>query len=160
MPPEVLAESAGIIRAFIEDYHEKLEEDFLFPRFRKAGKLTELVEVLAEQHQTGRRLTDAILRLSAPAALKNADDQLALARLLDQFIRMYGPHAAREDTVLFPALHEVVTAEEYDALGDAFEKKEHELFGEKGFERMVDRVAAIEKSLGIYDLAKFATPST
>jgi hemerythrin-like domain-containing protein len=30
-PPEALVEAAGIIRNFIEDYHEKLEEDFLFP---------------------------------------------------------------------------------------------------------------------------------
>lgn len=35
LPPETLAGAARIIRVFIEDYHEKLEEDFLFPRFRK-----------------------------------------------------------------------------------------------------------------------------
>jgi hypothetical protein len=29
------------------------------------------------------------------------------------------------------------------------------LFGEDGFEQMVDRVASIEKALGIYDLAQF-----
>src|SRR6266508_3941702 len=39
LPPEALADSARIIRSFIEDYHEKLEEDFLFPRFRKANTL-------------------------------------------------------------------------------------------------------------------------
>ncbi|PYJ53056.1 MAG: hypothetical protein DME83_03570, partial [Verrucomicrobia bacterium] len=26
-PPEALADAAGIIRSFVEDYHEKLEED-------------------------------------------------------------------------------------------------------------------------------------
>jgi len=36
-PPEVLAGGADIIRRFIEDYHEKLEENYLFPRFDKAG---------------------------------------------------------------------------------------------------------------------------
>src|SRR4051812_27320049 len=35
-PPEVLASAAGIVRRFVEDYHEKLEEDFIFPRFEKA----------------------------------------------------------------------------------------------------------------------------
>jgi hypothetical protein len=48
-----------------------------------------------------------------------------------------------------------VTKHEYDALGEDFEKKEHELFGDDGFEKMVDRVAGIEKTLGIYDLAQF-----
>jgi hypothetical protein len=36
-----------------------------------------------------------------------------------------------------------------------FEKKEHQLFGEEGFEKMVDRVASIERTLGIYDLWQF-----
>src|SRR5207253_1160861 len=62
-PPEALADAAGIIRSFVEDYHEKLEEDF--------------------------------------------------------------------------------------------EKKEDELFGDDGFEKMVDKVASIEKRFGIYDLAQF-----
>jgi hypothetical protein len=43
LPPEPLAESAKIIREFVEDYHEKLEENFLFPRFRNANKLVDLV---------------------------------------------------------------------------------------------------------------------
>jgi hemerythrin-like domain-containing protein len=72
-----------------------------------------------------------------------------------QFIRMYAPHEAREDTVLFPALRSVVSRNEFDALGEDFEEKEHELFGEDGFEKMVDRVATIERTLGIYDLAQF-----
>ena len=74
---------------------------------------------------------------------------------MHQFIRMYSPHEAREDTVLFPAFRKLVSAHEYDALGEDFEKKEHELFGEDGFASMVDKVAEIEKRLGIYDLAQF-----
>jgi len=46
LPPEALADAAGIIRHFVEDYHEKLEEDFLFPRFEKANQLVDLVKVL------------------------------------------------------------------------------------------------------------------
>ncbi len=46
LPPEAVAYSAKIIRTFVEDYHEKLEEDSLFPRFEKAGKLVDLVQTL------------------------------------------------------------------------------------------------------------------
>ena len=49
----------------------------------------------------------------------------------------------------------IVCAHEYDSLGEEFEEKEHQLFGDDGFEKMVDRIASIEKSLGIYDLAQF-----
>jgi len=55
LPPETVMDSAKIIRNFIEDYHEKLEEDFLFPRFKKAGKLVDLVDVFVEQHLGGRK---------------------------------------------------------------------------------------------------------
>lgn len=79
----------------------------------------------------------------------------SLKDALRQFTRMYRPHEAREDTVLFPSLRTVVSKHEFDALGEDFEKKEHQLFGEDGFERMVERVAGIERTLGIYDLAQF-----
>ena len=155
MPPEPLADSAKIIRNFVEDYHEKLEEDFLFPRFKKANKLVDLVDVLLQQHQAGRRLTDITMRLATSHALKNADDRRKLADSMRQFIRMYSPHEAREDTVLFPAFRGIVSAHEFDSLGEDFEKKEDELFGQGGFFKVVDHVAEIEKQLGIYDLAQF-----
>jgi hemerythrin-like domain-containing protein len=153
-----LAESAGIIRSFVEDYHEKLEEEYLFPRMKKAGSLADLVDVLFRQHQAGRRLTAVTLRLSGPQALRNSEGRRRLSGCLRQFIRMYRPHAAREDTVLFPAFHGMLEEHEYDALGDAFEKKENDLFGENGFEHMVARVESIEKKLGIYDLARYTPP--
>jgi hemerythrin-like domain-containing protein len=153
--PEALAEAAGIIRRFIEDYHEKLEEDFLFPRFEKAGKHTDLTRVLREQHQAGRRVTDITLHLANAKVVKDKSERQQLGGSLRQFIRMYEPHEAREDTVLFPALRNIVTPHELGALGEDFEKKEHQLFGEDGFEQMVDKVASIEKRLGIYDLAQF-----
>jgi hemerythrin-like domain-containing protein len=149
-----LVDAAGIVRAFVEDYHEKLEEDFLFPRFKKAGRLVELVDTLAAQHLAGRRLTDTILRLATVKFL-GVDDSRALAAALGQFIRMYGPHHAREDTILFPAFHDLVSQREYDALGERFEDRENERFGPNGFEKTVERVAGIEKTLGIYDLAQF-----
>ena len=153
--PQALSGAAGIIRKFIEEYHEKLEEEHLFPRFEKAGKLVELVKVLRAQHAAGRDVTSQIQQLATAAALKNASEREKLEGALGAFLRMYRPHEAREDTVLFPALHGIVSRHEFDALGEDFEKKEHELFGDEGFERMVDQVAGLEKKLGIYNLAQF-----
>src|SRR6266496_2717519 len=154
-PPEALADAAGIIRSFVEDYHEKLEEDFLFPRFEKANQLVDLVKVLREQHQAGRRVTDITTRFAKLQSLKNESERTQLVNSMQQFIRMYNPHEAREDTVLFPAFRKIVSPHEFDSLGEDFEKKEDELFGDDGFEKVVDKVAGIEKRLGIYDLAKF-----
>ena len=153
-PPEAIINSAKIIRSFIEQYHEKLEEDYLFPRFRKHNLLVDLVEILQQQHEAGRRVTNQVLVVCG-AGLKSNEDKRKLGQALHQFVRMYAPHEAREDTVLFPALHKVVSRHEYAALGEDFEKREHQLFGKEGFEGMVPRVAEIEKQLGIYDLGQF-----
>jgi hemerythrin-like domain-containing protein len=155
---KTLGAAAKIVQRFVEDYHEKLEEDFVFPRFEKAGKLPDLVKTLRDQHQAGRRLTAKTQQAAAAAGpLGNADRQ-QLASVLRLFVRMYRPHEAREDTVLFPAFRNLVPEKEYEALGDQFEKKEDQLFGEGGFEKMVDQVAALEKTLGLYDLEQF-TPN-
>ena len=42
-----------------------------------------------------------------------------------------------------------------DLKGDRFEDREHQLFGEHGFENIVSQVAELEKTLGIYDLGQF-----
>jgi len=133
----------------------KLEEDFLFPRFEKANQLTNLVKVLRKQHKAGRILTDVILQFAKMKSLTNTDETQKLIILLGDFNGMYRPHEAREDTVLFPAMRKIVSEDEYFALGEDFEDREHELFGEDGFETMVEKVANIEKQLGIYDLSMF-----
>jgi len=63
-PPDAVTNSAKIIRSFIEQYHEKLEEDYLFPRFRKHNLLVDLVNVLQQQHegQTGYRADFSFIR--------------------------------------------------------------------------------------------------
>lgn len=156
--PELVKSAANVIRGFVEDYHERQEEQFLFPRFEKAQILTDLVPVLKAQHQAGRKLTDQIMALTNA---RSSDDRTRLVQVLRQFIRMYRPHEAREDTVLFPELRKIVSAHEFDALGEQFETNEHKQFGADGFELYRDKVAALEKQLGIYDLTQFTPrPST
>jgi hemerythrin-like domain-containing protein len=144
---KVLPDAAKIIRDFIEGYHEQLEEQQLFPRFRKAHELTDLVATLQTQHAAGRRITAELL--------SGAPDRSRTPRLLHGFVRMYRPHEAREEPVLFPAFRELMGEREYEKLGDIFEEREHQLFGERGFEGKVDEVARIEQALGIADLAQF-----
>jgi Hemerythrin HHE cation binding domain. len=151
----VLNSSALIIRTFIEDYHEKLEEDYLFPRFEKANELTDLIQVLRSQHKAGRILTDQIIHYGKMKSLADATESQKLIKLLNDFNRMYRTHEAREDTILFPAIRKIVSRNEYFALGEDFEHKEYELFGQDGFDTMVEKVANIEKQLGIYELSQF-----
>lgn len=153
-PLESLNDAATVLRTFVEDYHEKQEEDYLFPRFRKANVLTDLVDTLLKQHNAGRRITEEIMQLSKAGNRTEADTK-KLIDLLAAFNRMYRPHESREDTVLFPAFRKIVSRHEYDSLGEDFEKNEQKKFGKDGFETIVAKVADIEKKLGIYELAQF-----
>ena len=47
-----------------------------------------------------------------------------------------------------------MSSHEYDSSDDGFEKKAHELLGEDGFEKMIDKVGGIGKKLGIDELSQ------
>jgi hemerythrin-like domain-containing protein len=153
----VLGSGAGIVRRVIEEYHEKLEEQFVFPRFERAGQLVDLVTVLRKQHRAGRRVTDGIATLSK-GTIRAEADRRKLADAMRTFNRMYRAHAAREDTVLFPAFHDLLGEKAYLELGEEFEDKERTVLGDKGFERAVADVARLETQMGIGDIDKF-TPA-
>jgi hemerythrin-like domain-containing protein len=154
----VLGRAADIIKKFIEEYHEKLEENYLFPRFVQANVLGNLTRLLKVQHEAGRKITAFILANANAQALENAARRREVADQLHAFWRMYRPHAAREDTVLFPALRRVVSPKEFQDLGEKFEDIEKEKFGQDGFDKMVDEVAELEQALGIEDLSRFTPP--
>ena len=152
-----IANGALLVQRFVHNYHEKTEETYLFPRFQRAGKFVALVDTLKKQHERGRSLTQQILTLSRKPVLSSLD-KLKLAADIFAFGKMYRPHAAREDTEVFPAFQKLVGQAEYERLGDLFEKREHQLFGEDGFAKAVASVGAMERELQINNLAKFTPP--
>jgi len=97
-------------------------------------------------------------KTAAKKPVKNDDLWRRLTEAMRAFIAMYRPHEAREDTELFPQLRKVVSASEFDAMAEDFERAEHRKFGEDGFGTMVARVAALETALGISDLSRM-TPA-
>jgi hemerythrin-like domain-containing protein len=197
LPQGVIKDSASLIRRYVHDYHEKLEEEEIFPRLANVEGLRELIGILTAQHVAGRRLTDYILETVKPVVVKHDEPKTeekkmpaAVAQIyggtplithmlgketpemvmtesgiphskqgmlvsIEHFVRMYRPHAAREDTVLFTAFQSAVSPREFVELGQKFKSRERELFGERGFEKIVESVADIEKKLGIYNLSKF-----
>ena len=152
-PLDALGAAAAIVKRVIEDYHEKLEENFVFPRLEKAKRLTGLTATLRQQHEAGRKVTAEIQRVSR-GTLAHADRRL-LADLLRTFNRMYRPHAAREDTVLFPAFHDLVGNKAWGEMGEQFEEEERKRLGHQGFEGAVAQVAKLEEQFGMADLAQF-----
>lgn len=154
-PGSVFHRTADLVRLFVEEYHERNEEKYIFPVFEQHGKFVELVTTLKAQHIAGRRVTAKILELSKNDVFKKPENQEQVIALVQSFIRMYRPHESREDTVLFPALRTILTAKEVAALGDRMEEDEHKVLGDEGFEKAVQEITWVEQSLGIYDLQQF-----
>jgi hemerythrin-like domain-containing protein len=154
-----LGECAAIIGKFVEGYHEKIEEEEVFPRLEKRGLLTELTKTLRSQHVAGRAVTARLAAAAKAADLGGAAGRADVQAQIAAFVRMYRPHAAREDTILFPAFHGSMKEKEFRHLGERFEEREHKLLGKEGFEGVLERVAQVERDLGIFDLDRFTPPA-
>jgi len=155
MDAQDLHDAALIIHDYIEGFHEGLEEGFVFPRLVKAGRLVGTVTTLLVQHARGRVITQFLLRGATAKGVASPGAAASLAAAMQAFDRMYEPHEAREDTVVFPAFRQITPAAELTDLGQYFADLEHQQFGTDEFAAMVARVASIERNLGIYDLARF-----
>jgi hemerythrin-like domain-containing protein len=154
--PDAIQKAAKLFRAFGEDYHErKLEEAFIFPSVKKAGgEAAGYPDILVAQHRRGQEITDYILSVTRR---KKIEDKVAepLARAMESMVRMYRPHAAREDTIIFPAWKQTLTAKQLDEMNDKFEDIEHQQFGKEGFKEAIRQISNIENELGMADLAQF-----
>ena len=159
IPPDVLLKTTKLFRAFGEDYHEKkLEETYIFPNVKKAGGVAaNYIDVLLAQHQRSREITDYILALAQSNKLGASNAEI-LAKTLDAFVLMYEHHTAREDTIIFPAWKQTLTAKQLDEMGEKFEDIEHEQFGKDGFDDALDQITDIEKIVGLSDISQFTAP--
>jgi hemerythrin-like domain-containing protein len=159
VPASHAHDSALIIHDYIEAFHEELEAAYVFRRLMQAGQLKPTISTLLLQHARGRELTQLILAESDGSGSLPTAAAGRAASAMDAFVRMYEPHEAREDTVIYPAFRALLKPAEIADLGERFAELQADQFGSDGFAAMVGRVAAIEQALGIYDLAQFTPPN-
>jgi hemerythrin-like domain-containing protein len=151
----VVIDAAQLVSDFVEGFHEGLEEAYVFPRV--APHQPDLVRTLLVQHDRGRHLTAAISDV-ATGGLHHQAARTTLAAHLAAFVRMYEPHEAWEDTVVYPMLRQVTSQPVLDQLAERFADLENAQYGDAAFATMLGRVAGIEQQLGIGDLGSF-TPA-
>src|SRR6266498_759875 len=159
VPPDALQKTAKLFRSFGEEYHEKkLEEAYIFPADKTAGgDAATYPDILVVQHNRGREITDYIINLTVGTKLDSGKAQ-QLAAVLDAFVFMYRNHAAREDTIIFPAWKGTMTEQQLDEMGEKFEDIEKAQFGDDGFEDAVKQISEIESSLNLTDISQFTAP--
>jgi hemerythrin-like domain-containing protein len=158
LEPAVFIQTGEIMRDFVHDYHERSKEEYVFPRFKKAGRMVELVDVLQAQQAAGRKLTERVLKAAEPARASK-DQRSAMTEAMKASIVLYRPHMAREDTDIFPTLRSLVTSSEFEEISETLAKRESEMFGADGFEKVAKRVEALEKKIGTHDLTQYTPKS-
>lgn len=154
-----LHDTAALFRTFGEEYHERsLEEKHVFPTLVKAGGANgSLSNVLKQQHDRGREITDYVSAVTARGRVPPADAK-PFGDALASFVRMYEHHAAIEDTIIFPAWKAAISDAQYHELSEQFEELEQRMFGKDGFDDAVARIGRIERSFGLADLAGLTAP--
>jgi iron-sulfur cluster repair protein YtfE (RIC family) len=121
---------------------------------KRGGEAARYTDVLVEQHRRGREITDYILT-STKSGKISPSVGAELAEVLEALDRMYEHHAAREDTIVFPAWKLAFTNKQLDEKADEFEDIEKKMFGHDGFEDAEKKISKIEQALGLADLAVF-----
>ena len=155
-----LHKTAQLFRTFGEDYHERmLEEQHIFPIVRRMkGEAAKYPDILIAQHNRGREITEYTLAVTNASKISVLHAE-PLARVFEGFVRMYENHAAREDTIVFPAWKTNFTNKQLDALSDQFEDIEHKMFGKDGFEDAEKTISGIEANFGFTDISQFTPPA-
>lgn len=154
-PANCMMSATEIIINHIQGQHERVEELIIFPVLRQANVLTDLVSVLVAQHKAGQELTDAIKTKMNGGGHKTSAGRAELAHLAQQFSQMYRPHSLREDTVIYPRMHQILTESEYVDLSARVQELESHMVHDSTLDQIIQQVDEIEIALGIHDLAKF-----
>jgi hemerythrin-like domain-containing protein len=155
---DALKGAAIIMRDYIQAHHEVIEEEFVFPQLVKANKYPDIVATLVDQHKAGRVITKSLINFAELGGSIADNQKAALSGDLKALTRMFRPHEAWEDSVIYPAFRDALGKHKYHEFGEVMERAERERFGEEGLDKVVAQVAEIEKKLGIFNLAQF-TPS-
>ena len=158
LDPKPIRQTAQLFRDFGENYHERmLEQAYIFPTLRQGeSPAAALVPTLVMQHDRGREITEYVRTVTGKGTIGDAE---AMARALETLVVMYENHAAREDTIVFPAWKAGLSDKQLREMSETFEDIEHRQFGKDGFDDALKQVAAVEETFGVADLAQFTAPA-
>lgn len=150
-----LSESTQLIIDNIQGNHERIEELVIFPALRKVNMHSDLVTILVSQHHAGQELINAIAKKLHSGATRTEAGRNELADLTSSFSIMYRPHALREDTVIFPTLHRIMSPDAYQQLSESVRTLETKMVHNPTLEDILKQIDQLETALSIHDLAQF-----
>ena len=124
-------------RVFIDACHHGKEEEYLFPKIKERGLESEKgpIPVMLKEHKAGRQRVKSIAESLAKAQKGELAGMAALSVNLSAYVDHLQAHIDKENNVLFPMADQLFTAEDQQALTQAFDKHEAEEMGEGAHEK-------------------------
>lgn len=153
--PSAVNDSAAVVDEFIENYHEELEEQLIFPALERAGVHEGMVDELRRQHEVGRQLTGQAYNLLGRGQITKAATRGRLVDTMRTYARMYRAHASWEDTVAFAELRDVMGKEKFREVSSSIESIRAEKLGSGALQSTLDRLRRVEQALGIANLSTY-----
>lgn len=150
--PAIVLKTTQIIRHYLHDYHEKMEEQHVFAPLERAQVCFNSIQELKVQHGSSYELTGRIEKATTAGKLNSE-----VTGYMIDYATMYKHHSAWEDTVIFPAFDAHVNKKDIAELASVFASEEHKILGHDGFDSFLNQVADLEKQLGIFELSS-STP--
>jgi hemerythrin-like domain-containing protein len=146
--PVLVKTTADLVLHYFHDYHEPMEEKYIFGPLELHKKCFSSIQVLKMQHGTSYELNQRISKLAGSGKL--TPEALGY---MSGFSKMYTHHSSWEDTVIFPAFDAEEKRSDIDSLAETFANEERKILGSDAFESFLGKIADVEKQLNIYDLA-------
>lgn len=144
-----------ICRDYIGKHHDACEERYIFPRFREANYIVEIINELHNQHVAALLITKQMSLLSSAGGSLDKNSTRKLTDYCTAISRMYRPHMAWEQTIVFPTFYDIVSMEYVRDIQKEMEAEEQQILGDTGFRGLVGRLSEIEKEVGTYDLRNY-----
>lgn len=150
--------TADLSRGYIGRHHDACEERYIFPKFREAHYIVDIVTELHNQHYAAAMITNQMLALSSTGGDLDENSLQTLKNLCAVISRMYRPHMSWEQTIVFPAFYDIVSTDYVKQIQEEMAAEERKILGDTGFRGLVGRLSEIEKEVGTYDLHNY-TPT-
>lgn len=140
-----LNELLDFFENFIDRCHHAKEERYLFPKMEERGIPNQggPIGVMLSEHSKGRALVAA---MKEKLTRWHVDKQTLadLKKVLLEYVGLLRLHIDKENNVLFTKANKVLTAEDQQALSEAFARLESEEMGEgvhEKYHKMAHRLA-------------------
>jgi branched-chain amino acid transport system ATP-binding protein len=145
--PALFEAIVDYMQNFPDRFHHPKEEDYLFKALRKRDPAAApLLDQLGTQHHDGER-SAADLRWKLEALKKDPDKGFAaFDQAASAYVEAQKRHMALEEREVLPLAEKVLTAADWQVIGDAFSDNDDPIFGhdpQAYYDRLFSRIVAL-----------------